>query len=147
MEDISPCILFLYLRILSLLQSQSQSLCPSLLLQTNILDRNIFSHIGARYHQLNPDHFNNNTACSSTYHRAFRHHAKHMSLFKGNQEQKCSELHFSKPAVHACQQNGDHFLSELPCRASRCLHRAKVHLHQRLLVTAAARTLCKRKPP
>lgn len=71
LEEIWLCILFIW-------ESPSLSfaffplpLSPSLLpmhpLQTITLHRNIFFHIGARYYQLNSDHFNNNIACSSTH--------------------------------------------------------------------------------
>lgn len=81
-----------------------------------------------------------------THRQAFRQHSKHMPLFRGNQDQQCSELHFSKAVVHLCQQNGENFLSTLPWRASRCFRWAKVHLHQRLLLTAAARIPWEGKP-
>lgn len=129
------CSVF-YLRILSLLQSLlslfsflcfSHSLSSSLSKNLHTGYKQILLMItGARYHQLNPDHFDSSVACSlHTIRPAFRQRSKHMSLFRRNEEQKCLELYFSKPVVHSRQQNGENFLSMLQRRASRCFHWAK----------------------
>lgn len=148
-----------YLRIFSLLHlSPSHSLCLSLSLSLHLspppsLSKPLYrietySHI---YHwgqvsSVKSWSLQQHSLWFNTHHPAFRQHAKHMSLFRGNQEQKCSELHFSKPVAHSCQKNGEIFLSKLVWRASRCFHRAKVHLHQRPLVTAATRVPWESKP-